>query len=329
MADGFYSKKERDEKYGIDLIVLGYKNAEKPEQSIEAYIAPAYGDNLCKLTYSKYSVIAYEPENLVKHGFVGTPILYPTPNRVLNGKYSFDGKEYEQIKIGKLISIHGLVHSEKWESGEPEQTADGLSLETWLDVVKGSPVYGAFPFEHRIAVTFTLSKTQVDIRYTVTNKDPKDLPFGFALHTYFSKLSGDTGTKVSVPADAIMDVTDGYFPTDKVKKVAGTAYDLRKPVELGKLNLDTEYLEIDKGANAYVTYDGYDFRLRVSATDDFAHLVMWTPPGKEFFCIENQTCSINGHNFYSAGYKELSGLIVVPQNGKAMGCITYGIDTLN
>jgi len=259
----------------------------------------------------------------MKNGFVGTPILYPIPNRVLGGK------EYTQNKNGKLINIHGLVHSEKWECGEPEQTSDGIRLTTFLDFVKGTPLYEAFPFEHRIAVTFALCKTEVQIQYTVINKDPKDLPFGFALHTYFSKLSGDTGTKVSVPADAIMGVVDGYFPTGKTKKVAGTDYDLRKPVELGSLNLDTEYLELYRGANSYVTYDGYDFRLRVSATDDFAHIVMWTPPGKEFFCIENQTCSINGHNFYSAGFRELSGIIVVPPNGEAKGCVTYGIDKVS
>jgi len=49
----------------------------------------------------------------------------------------------------------------------------------------------------------------------------------------------------------------------------------------------------------------------MSASDDFTHLVVYTPKDAAWFCVENQTCSTDAHNLYDQGLKSESNLIVV------------------
>ena len=73
-----------------------------------------------------------------------------------------------------------------------------------------------------------------------------------------------------------------------------------------------------------VSADERFFALEASA--DFTHLVAYTPPGENFFCIENQTCSTDAHNLNERGFVRESGLKTVAPGATRGGSVTYAVN---
>jgi aldose 1-epimerase len=303
---------------GLDAVVLSCS-------SLEAWVLPSHGSNLARFSAGGKAVIDFDPALLAKNDYTGTPVLYPTPNRVRNGVFRWKGREYRQIKSGALIVEHGLVHGESWGCGEPVIEADGARLETWLDFSPGSAVFEAFPFPHRLGLEFRLTESGVTVTYAIRNDGPAELPFGFGLHPYFRKLSGESATFVTLPADAVMEATPDLLPTGRLLEVGGTACDLRRPAAVGALDLDHVFTSLRPGKHARIEYRGLGMKVTLEASPDFTHLVLYTPRGEGFFCLENQTCSTDAHNLFDRGFARESGLKTVKPGETCQGSVTYSV----
>ncbi len=303
---------------GLEAIVLS-------RGPLEAWIVPSHGSNLARLTLGGRAVLDFDPALLVRHDYTGTPVLYPTPNRVRGGAFRWKGRDYRQIKRGLLVVEHGLVHSEPWQCGEPGIEAEGVRLQTWLDFRPGAAVYEAFPFPHRLGLEFRLTSSELRVTYSIRNDGTEEIPFGFGLHPYFQKLAGEQGTFVSLPAEAVMEATADLLPTGRLVPVAGTPRDLRRPVAVGSLDLDHVFTGIPAGQHARIEYRELSVNVDLIATPDFSHLVLYTPRGEGFFCLENQTCSTDAHNLYDRGLARESGLKTVPPGGVWQGSVSYSL----
>jgi aldose 1-epimerase len=320
---GVFWRKEYELESNLEFIILGYRDEVNSDNNLEAWIAPSHGSNLCRLSVGGKNVIDFERELLLKSDFTGTPVLYPTPNKVRNGVFKYQGKTYAQVKRGITIYEHGLVHDEPWEYQEPETSGDSVCLKTWIDFEESTPIFQAFPFKHRLSLEFRLMGTGVKVSYTIENMDDQAIPFGFGLHPYFMKLSGDDGTFVELPADCVMDATSDLLPTGMLVDVSGTCFDLRDNTKIGALDFDHVFTGLRQGKHAQVEYESLGMRVRLVSTPDFSHLVLYSPHGKVYFCLENQTCSTDAHNLYDRGFKTQSGLKFVPAGKIHTGSVTY------
>src|SRR5688500_4758386 len=103
----------------------------------EARIAPSLGNNVTHFRTTAVGLdevveVFLSPQDagaLGAHGYsAGNPILFPFPNRVKRGSYTFEGKTY-QLDINETARgnhIHGLVANRKWMSeGTGASEADG------------------------------------------------------------------------------------------------------------------------------------------------------------------------------------------------------------
>ena len=160
---------------------------------------------------------------------------------------------------------------------------------------------------------------EIQISYTVDNKDDKELPFGFGVHPFFQKNS--TPLTVCVYAKAVMEMSEENYPTEKLKLVEGTSFDLRKAVAVEDLNLDHVYINLNDHPQAVIKYP--ELKISLDASDDFSHLVIYTPQGQNFFCLENQTCSTDAHNLYARGFQKESGLLILSPKMQQSGEIRY------
>src|SRR5437588_11256578 len=100
-----------------------------------------------------------------------------------------------------------------------------------MNVNADSPYYTAYPFDSRLSLTYTLSGTELTVTYQVRNKSARTLPFGFALHPYFSTFADKHDVLVRVPALAVMEADAEMLPTGRifdVRKVMYAMYDLRE-----------------------------------------------------------------------------------------------------
>lgn len=322
-TDCSYSwRRETDRKNNLEFIVLTYRGSVGALREIEAWIVPCVGSNLCRLLANRLAIIDFDPE-LLRPDFTGTPVLYPTPNRVRGGVFSYRGVHYPQKLRGVSILEHGLVHGEEWEHQEPEVSADSISLKTWIDFEPFSPLFTAFPFRHRLELEFSLFHSGVKITYAIANRDENEIPFGFGLHPYFMRLGGDDATCVELPVTYVMDTTSDLLPTGRLIEVAGTQYDLNKAAPIGTLDLDHVFTGVLEGKSARVSYPGQGMRVELVATSDFSHMVLYSPRGFNFFCLENQTCSTDAHNLYDRGFKRESGLKFVRAGQIHTGSVAY------
>ena len=320
----YYWKTQISRDTGLEYYVLGYYCESKPEHSIEAWIVPKMGSNMCKLSINGIDIISFSELLFYDEGeFTGTPVLYPTPNRVRNGVFTYCNTEYKQIKNGRTIFEHGLVYNENWEYSMPETRHNGVLMKTWIDFDEYLPYFSSFPFHHRLELEFHLHIKGVKISYTIINKDNKDIPFGFGLHPYFSKLCKGSDPFIVIPADYVMKTTSDLLPTGELTTVSHTTFDLNKPIVVDSLDLDHVYTGIHKGQSAEVLYKSLGIKVVLAATDDFSHIVLYSARGEDYFCVENYTCSTDAHNLYNKGFNQQSGLKFVPAGTSHTGHVNY------
>ena len=314
MKEQFYCETVKHQEYG-EIIVLKSEDRESGKTQ-KIYLTPDYGFNLAKYEVDGEDLIYTMPDVLRKEGFSGIPILYPTPNRVRDAQFRFKGQSYLQQKKGESRYLHGLVYDEKWTAGRPLLTEQGAQVSAWIDFEEDNIGFQSFPWKHRLTVTWKLKSSGIRLEYEVHNQDEKELPYGFAIHPYFPvKAYGETAA-VCVPAKKMFESTQERFPTGNILDITGTEYDLCKSRKVTELKLDDVYTGLGK-TESQIFYGSR--RLILSASEEFNHMVVYTPE-MDFFCLENQTCMTDAHNFYDKGYKN-SGIILVRPGGVRSGWI--------
>ncbi len=315
------------------IILLSYEDGARPARSITVGIAPELGSNMFRLRVGEHELIYCEPALLKRMDFTGNFVLWPLPNRVRDRRYTYQGGAYSLADVarpqGNDVLIHGLVFDQPWQYDRPVVGPDSVTVTTHIDITPASPHYQAYPFASRLTLTYTLTANGVTVAYGVENKGTADLPFGFALHPYFATLSGAADTTVSIPATQVMEADEDLLPTGRVLDVDGLMYsmlDLRQPVPVGALRLDHVYTGLLPGQDAVIAYPEQAMRLRLSASDDFTHMVIYTLGGDAFFCLENQTCATDAVNLYAQGRQDIAHLQQVHAGDTAEGFIRYTVE---
>lgn len=308
---------------GRRAIVLGYKSPDAARQDLLIKVVPELGNNLYCFRVGKYDVVHYDEQFALTSYYTGNPILYPFPNRVENCRYGFEGERRWQIKNGIPVYMHSLVYDENWGYREPVVDADGVSLETYIMVDERHPIYKGYPFTHTITVTYRITADAFHIFHKVENRDSRNLPFGISYHTFFPKLSGDDGTKLTVPAKYMMELTDALLPTGKLLDVAGQDFDLRTPVPVGRLDLDNCFTGMEPDKSVVIDYTTLGLRLLLDSTEDYTHMQVFTPPGKPFICVEKQTSSTDTPNLDAKGFKDEAHLLVVRPGESHSGRVDF------
>lgn len=152
-------------------------------------------------------------------------------NRIRDGRFSLDGREYQVAVNNGRNHLHGGpggFHKVLW-SARP--VADGVVLEyTSPDGEEGYP--GAL----RATVTYRWSAEHVlSVDYEAVSDRPT--PVNLTQHTYFN-LSGDPtrdilGHVLHLDADRFTPVDDTLIPTGELAPVDGSPFDFRDPSPMG------------------------------------------------------------------------------------------------
>jgi aldose 1-epimerase len=190
-----FKNSEKMTKGGLRIVSLSVDNENK---NMEIWVFPSMGMNLCLFTINGKNKIDFD-ETCSKGSFYGTPLLYPTPNRVRDGVFTYKGKEYPQIKRGKRVLIHGLVRDETFSNISVNQDGNRIWVEGSIDFIPGSTVFEAFPFMHRFNVRYCLDENGLTFEYEINNYSDQCIPYGIALHPFFQRIDGDENTLIYVP----------------------------------------------------------------------------------------------------------------------------------
>lgn len=314
-----------DLKIGSDA-ASGIKTFSLSDGDTAIEIAPAAGTNVFSIRYRGTQLIK-TPESLKDlPGFMyGVPVLYPTPNRVRGSVFTFDGRKYSFPPNDHGNFLHGLVHSAEWEGGDINlgDKWGGSAVEFRLPFAPGTERYKLFPFPHTLDLSISIGSDHVRWTYTVDNrKGDKAVPYGFALHPWFLYQGPRKETFITIPASDVMESTKDMLPTGKLLPLAThPEYDARRPRSLEGFVHDDVYFGIDAAHPTLIDFRGPRLKITLAASEEFNHLVLYSPADKPWFCVEDQTCSTDAHNLFAQGLKRESNLLIVEPGKTASGWI--------
>jgi aldose 1-epimerase len=295
---------------GWDVVTLACEG-DDPAQNTEISFAPDRGSNLLRFVVGGQGYLYGVAVSERGPRLLGTPILYPSPNRVRDAEFSFDGRTFRFPANDRTHFLHGLVRDQAWECDEPAVGDDRIAATTRIRFTPGSAIYELFPIRNTLELTYSVRPGIVRLDFRVCNEDASQrLPFGLAIHPYFHILGGREQVRVQVPAQAWMEA-EALLPTGRLVPMDQGPADLRQPTPLSELDLDDVFWGLREATPQVIWYDALGKKVMLTAPDFFSHSVVYTPPAFPFFCVENQSCSTDAHNLYARGLTDEARLTIL------------------
>jgi len=232
----------------------------------------------------------------------GCYIMAPWSNRIPQGVFEFEGKQYQIRKnFPDDTAIHGDVRYRPWTI----ETASKEKFVATLDSTNFSDFN--FPFKLKFKHTLELKRNQLSMSLFVENVDAANAPVGMGFHPFFKRrlTERDEDAILLLPAEKVYpDVK--CIPTGPAVPVSGKT-DLRAEKLLGNPNLDHCYTDLRKNVVRLI-YPGSKTELHYEFDPIFTHTVIYAPQddqgcAKDFVAIEPVTHVNNGFNLYAQGWK--------------------------
>lgn len=261
----------------------------------------------------------------------GFPILFPFPNRLRDGRFSWAGKDYQlplNDPSGKN-AIHGFACRRPWRVVDHGSDLSSAWLTGEFHCARDAPeCLPLWPADHRLRVTYRLSDTGLRVDATADNPDRVPLPFGLGYHPYFRIPFGDAGsaedTSLDVGANSWWELEEA-LPTGKRIPVEG-ARDLRLATPFPQLHADDVYTDLDErglrpwdGLRDSGCLHGDKFGMQLLCSPDFRELVVFTPPHRQAVCLEPYTCVTDAINLQQRGIA--AGLRVLQPGERWQGVV--------
>ncbi|MFF1877101.1 aldose 1-epimerase family protein [Leifsonia sp. NPDC058230] len=149
--------------------------------------------------------------------------LAPWPNRVIDGRYTFNGVE-QQLALTEPARGHALHGLASWlDFTVVDRAGDAVTLSATVEAQAG------YPHRVDIAVTFSLDEDGLHTTVTATNSGTDAAPWGTAPHPYLVAGEGrvDDWT-LSLPATTVVTITE-----ERLLPVASVAVDSPSAAGLG------------------------------------------------------------------------------------------------
>ena len=298
------------ESHGYELITMAGAGH-------EVRILPQQGFNLYYWTFEGREILM-EPIDIAVYGTkYGIPILFPTPNRIKDATYVWQGETHVMTRRGEKVLRHGLVHDAPFTVKRLCAGEDSAVCEAEIALREADGNFAGYPFPCTLRVTYTLTAEGVRMDVAVRNDGDRDMPFGFAVHPYFSKRGDANQAFIKVPARRCYETDEELIPTGRIlpAREGQVIHDDFHSVE--SLYLDTGYRGMTSDMASVVRYADVDVIIR--ASDCFRNAIVYTPHDRPGFCIEPQTNATNFLNLFAQGLADESGLLALAA-GKTFTC---------
>lgn len=189
--------------------------------------------------------------------------LVPYSNRIAQRQFSWLGRSYSLASnCDEPHSLHGTGWLDAWRV--LEQTPARVTLEYT------HPSDAHWPFAFHVEQVFELRPDALRISMAATNIDARQTPMGLGWHPYFVRRER---SRVHLELQHRWEADATKLP---IKQVAQSA-----------LDADVAVLDLDN------CFDGWsgparirDEKLSLRMTSSLQHAVVYTPSGRDYFCVE-------------------------------------------
>lgn len=188
------------------------------------------GAALIGLSVNNFDLI--EPNT--REGLYAGKILAPWPNRIKDGKYSFNKKDYQLPinEVSKNNALHGLVANCLWEITFQNQSK--VILQYLLNQLE------IYPGKLQLQVTYEIIEQGLEITVLSENIGELSAPYGVSIHTYLvaGAVVKNNELTLQIPADQFLDVDADRLLPIKLQSVVDTNFNFINPKKISDLSID-------------------------------------------------------------------------------------------
>lgn len=246
---------------------------------------------------------------LTKSSNASSFVLIPYSNRLRDGRFIFSGIPY-QLRHAEKHAIHGDVRDRPWAVHHLQKHR----VELLFDSMNVPNLNFPFPFSAKLS--YALALNSFDSWIEVVNTGPDPMPVGCGFHPYFRRrLPGST-------SDVMLqfEVT-GVYPGDSPLPTGGAV-----PLETFQnfssrriLNVEMDHCFSGWTRHASIDWPGTGISARITAESGMEHLILYSPPGQDYFALEPVTHANDGFNLYAQGDENSGVRILKPGEHLATG----------
>ncbi len=224
--------------------------------------------------------------------------LVPFSNRIADARFELEGREYqlERNFPPEPHAIHGHGWQHPWSVAEVAEDDATLAFEHRLP---------GTPFAYRARQHFALGTDGLTVTIEVTNRGAAAMPAGLGLHPYFIRTP-DVTLEAGLGHVWLSDARK--LPQERVP--LPSEWNFTQPRPLAGLDLDNCF-GVWNG-RAVIRWPESGLALIVEADPLFGHLVVYVPPGEDFFCVEPVSHVNDGFNLMARGVPDTGVRILAP-----------------
>ncbi len=202
------------------------------------------------------------------------PILFPIVGQIKNGTTIIDGKEYK-------MSQHGFARDMEFEEIQKDSNIHKYVLKS------NEKTLEKFPYKFELYITYTMKNNSLEIKYTVINKDNKEMQFGLGGHPAFicDYSSGDYELEFNKNEDnfELLKLDNGLIGKEHFENIIKeNKIKLHKDIfnedAIIMKNLKSNEITLKDTRNNKIVLK-FDFT-------GFSYLAIWSKKGAPFVCIE-------------------------------------------
>jgi aldose 1-epimerase len=223
--------------------------------------------------------------------------LVPFSGRVRDGRFVFAGRHIALPRNfgNSPHTIHGNAWKLPWKvSGHDEASASIV-----LDYVPGE-----WPFPYRAEQRFELAPRSLDVELIVSNTGTLAMPLGIGQHPYFPYTPGMTmQAEVASMWEAEHDMPVNLSRNQIVESLA-------RGLKLQTATLDNNFTGWRHSATLRWPETGR--RLRMTAESPLSYLVIYTPPTRDFLCVEPVSNTADWLNLGHLDRASIGGTVLAP-----------------
>ncbi|MCB0563366.1 MAG: hypothetical protein KDD01_03230 [Phaeodactylibacter sp.] len=222
-------------------------------------------------------------------------LLFPFPNRLMEGRFRWEGKDYEfPVNDGQTgNALHGFGMNATMEAVKAEAGEQAASIKCACHY-NGHLSHYPFPFTFEASFRIANPGT-IDVTFRVHNSGNGPIPFGMGWHPYF-RLSGQVDdVAMQLPPCDMIGVDQIMIPTGKHYEYT-TFTQLRR---IGPEVLDNCFALRQQEGQVEIILRGEKGELQYwqeVGPGKFGYLQLFTPHHRHALAVEPMSCNIDAFN---------------------------------
>lgn len=234
--------------------------------------------------------------------------LVPFSSRIRDGRFVFDGHAVS-LPLNFLPERHA-IHGHGWQS-----PWDVVLAEEDTATIAYTHTADSWPWPYAAEQTVTLGDDGLSLLMTVSNHGDGPMPAGLGPHPYFVRTPG---ARITAITGRMWGSDAEVMPTELAAPVAGK--DLNTGLVPSAVAMDNTFVDWDHRVE--ITWPEWRARLVMEAPAPLDHLVVFTPPGEDYFCVEPVSNITDAFNLAAAGRGD-TGITVLEPDETLTGIIRF------